>query len=61
MKKTMSISFKSSAYRMLKKMPGKLWYIFAEFIDNSISSYLQNRELLEKLNGPNYKLQIELH
>lgn len=61
MKKTMSISFKSSAYRMLKKMPGKLWYLFAEFIDNSISSYLQNRELLEKLNGPNYKLQIELH
>ena len=60
MSKKMSISFKSSAYRMLKKMPGKLWFIFAEFIDNSISSYIQNRELLEKVNGSNYKLKIEL-
>ena len=55
-----SIKFRSSAYRMLKKMPGKLAFIFAEFIDNSISSYLQNREKLEKINGKDFKLQIVL-
>ena len=60
MSKKINISFKSTAYRMLKKMPGKLWYIFAEFIDNSISSYLQNRIELEKINGKNYKLVIEI-
>ena len=55
-----SIQFKSTAYRMLKKMPGKLWFIFGEFIDNSISSYLQNREELERINGEGFKLRIEL-
>ena len=60
MSKKINISFKSTAYRMLKKMPGKLWYIFAEFIDNSISSYLQNRIELEKINGKDYKLIIEI-
>lgn len=45
---------------MLKKMPGKLWFIFGEFIDNSISSYLQNREELERINGKDFKLRIEL-
>ena len=60
MEKKISIQFKSTAYRMLKKMPGKLWFIFGEFIDNSISSYLQNREELERINGKNFKLRIEL-
>ena len=60
MEKKISIQFKSTAYRMLKKMPGKLWFIFGEFIDNSISSYLQNREELERINGKNFKLIIEL-
>ena len=41
-------------------MPGKLWYIFAEFIDNSLSSYLQNRTELESLHGKDFKLIIEL-
>ena len=61
MDKTISIQFKSAAYRMLKKMPGKLWFIFGEFIDNSISSYLQNREDLERINGKDFKLRIELY
>jgi len=60
MDKQISIQFKSTAYRMLKKMPGKLWFIFGEFIDNSISSYLQNRELLERINGSDFTLKIEL-
>jgi len=60
MEKKISIQFKSTAYRMLKKMPGKLWFIFGEFIDNSISSYIQNREELERINGKNFKLRIEL-
>ena len=60
MEKKISIQFKSTAYRMLKKMPGKLWFIFGEFIDNSISSYLQNREELERINGKKFKLRIEL-
>ena len=55
MEKKISIQFKSTAYRMLKKMPGKLWFIFGEFIDNSISSYLQNREELERINGKNFQ------
>ncbi len=60
MDKKISIQFKSTAYRMLKKMPGKLWFIFGEFIDNSISSYLQNRDELQRLNGKDFKLRIEL-
>lgn len=59
--KTVGIRFKAQAYRMLKAMPGKLWFVFSEFIDNSISSYIQNKEKLEEVYGPNYKLKIEIN
>jgi hypothetical protein len=59
--KTVGIRFKAQAYRMLKAMPGKLWFVFSEFIDNSISSYLQNKEELHKIYGPKYKLIIEIN
>lgn len=55
------IRFKAQAYRMLKAMPGKLWFVFSEFIDNSISSYLQNKDKLEELYGSDYKLIIEIN
>ena len=60
MSKEMSIQFGSAAYRMLKVMPGKLWFVFAEFIDNSISSYIQNKDKLEKIHGKDFQLKIEI-
>lgn len=32
----------------------------AEFVDNSVQSYLQNREKLEKLHGKDFRLKVEI-
>jgi cell division protein FtsB len=59
-KKTAPITFGPAAYSILKNLPGSLVGIFAEFIDNSIASYIKNKDILEKLNGKNFKLKIRI-
>ena len=36
------------------------WYALGEFVDNSIDSYLKNKERLIAQHGPNYKLRIDI-
>lgn len=38
----------------------KEWWAIAEFVDNSISSYVLNLEELQKIEGPNFKLKIKI-
>lgn len=38
----------------------KAWYAMAEFVDNSIQSYLDNREALRKLHGKAFQLTIHI-
>lgn len=45
---------------VLKRIQYETWYALAEFIDNSISSYLQNKELLEQIEGLAFKLQVSI-
>ena len=44
----------------LKNMPYNEWYALAEFVDNSIQSYLANKKKL-KNNNPNFKLKIKIN
>lgn len=39
----------------------RAWYAMAEFVDNSIQSYLDNKNTLKKLHGSNYKLKISIY
>ena len=45
---------------VLRHLNYKPWFAMAEFVDNSLQSYLQNREQLEKLYGKDYRLKVEI-
>src|SRR5260370_845074 len=45
---------------VLRHLNYKPWFAMAEFVDNSLQSYLQNREQLQKLHGKSYRLKVEI-
>lgn len=47
-------------YGMFPSFDYKPWLAIAELLDNSITSYLQNREELEELHGSEFKLVLEV-
>lgn len=50
----------SSILSVLSHLNYKAWYAVAEFVDNSIQSYLTNREALRSLHGEDFKLKIRV-
>jgi hypothetical protein len=45
---------------VLRHLNYKAWFAMAEFVDNSLQSYLQNREKLERLHGKEFCLKVEI-
>lgn len=45
---------------VLRHLNYKAWFAMAEFVDNSLQSYLQNREKLEQLHGKEFRLRVEI-
>ena len=45
---------------VLRHLNYKAWFAMAEFVDNSLQSYLQNRERLERLHGKEFRLKVEI-
>ncbi|MQY52686.1 ATP-binding protein [Rhodocyclus gracilis] len=45
---------------VLRHLNYKPWFAIAEFIDNALQSYLSNRDELIALNGPDYKLKVDV-
>lgn len=45
---------------VLKHLNYKPWFAMAEFVDNSLQSYLQNPESLRKLHGDDFRLKVEI-
>jgi hypothetical protein len=45
---------------VLRHLNYKAWFAVAEFIDNALQSYLANREALEAVHGPDFRLQVEV-
>ena len=37
------------------------WYAIAEFVDNSVQSYIDNKNALKKQHGNNFKLKIDIN
>lgn len=50
----------SSILGVLSHLNYKAWYAVAEFVDNSIQSYLSNRDILRELHGDTYRLKIKI-
>ncbi len=49
-----------SILSVLRHLNYKPWYAMAEFVDNAIQSYLDNRDSLESLHGPSYRLKVDI-
>jgi hypothetical protein len=45
---------------VLRHLNYKPWFAMAEFVDNSVQSYVQNRERLEALHGKQFRLKVEI-
>jgi hypothetical protein len=48
-------------YAMFQSFNYKPWFALAEFVDNSISSYQENRPALESLHGPDFVLEVQIN
>ncbi|MCB2380441.1 ATP-binding protein [Hymenobacter sp. BT635] len=66
MSETIGIRPDVGVLSVLRYLNYKPWYALAEYVDNSIDSYLKNKEALLKAeallkpNGPGYKLKIDI-
>jgi len=49
-----------SILSVLRHLNYKPWFALAEFVDNSLQSYLDNKEALESLHGRNFRLQVRI-
>lgn len=49
-----------SVLSILRHLNYKPWFALAEFVDNAVQSYAANRERLEALHGPQFKLKVEI-
>lgn len=49
-----------SILSVLKHLNYKPWFALAEFVDNSVQSYIDHQTDLEKLEGPDFKLQVSI-
>ena len=45
---------------MLRHLNYKAWFALAEFVDNSLQSYLDKRAALERVHGPDFKLRVRI-
>jgi len=45
---------------VLRHLNYKAWFAMAEFVDNSLQSYLQNQQKLERLHGKEFCLKVEI-
>ncbi len=45
---------------VLRHLNYKPWFAIAEFIDNALQSYLSNRDSLELLHGPGFRLEVDV-
>ena len=45
---------------VLRHLPYKPWFAISEFIDNSLQSYLANKDRLEALHGPTFRLKVHV-
>lgn len=57
---TVSIRPGVSILSVLRHLNYKPWFALAEFVDNSIQSYVDNRPTFEKLYGPSWKLKVAI-
>src|SRR5689334_21270931 len=49
-----------SILSVLRHLNYKPWFALAEFVDNSVQSYLDNKAALEAIQGADFKLRVRI-
>ena len=49
-----------SVLSILRHLNYKTWFALAEFVDNAVQSYLANKDRLEALHGPDFRLKVDI-
>jgi hypothetical protein len=49
-----------SVLSVLRHLNYKPWFALAEFVDNAVQSYVENKEALHKLHGEDWKLKVSI-
>lgn len=49
-----------SVLSVLRHLNYRAWFALAEFVDNSLQSYLTNRAALERLHGSSFRLEVRI-
>jgi hypothetical protein len=50
-----------SILSVLRHLNYKPWFAMAEFVDNAVQSYLKNKDELERLEGPDFRLKVAIN
>ncbi len=58
--KTVSIKFKAGTYGVFRNLQNKVWYAIAEYVDNAVQSYENNKEALQKLHNGKYQFKVDI-
>src|ERR1700691_309835 len=58
--KTVSIRPGVSILSVLRHLNYKPWFALAEFVDNAIQSYVENRVAFESLYGKSWRLKVSI-
>jgi Histidine kinase-, DNA gyrase B-, and HSP90-like ATPase len=49
-----------SVLSVLRHLNYKPWFALAEFVDNAVQSYTENKDEIHRLNGPNWRLKVKI-
>src|SRR5579862_4433546 len=49
-----------SILSVLRHLNYKPWFAMAEFVDNSVESYLRHKDALQKAEGPDFQLKVSI-
>jgi hypothetical protein len=58
--KNVSIKFKPASYFLFRNLKYSVWLAIAEYVDNSVQSYLSNKTELYRIHNGDYKFQIQI-
>lgn len=57
---TVSIKIQTGVYGQFRNLNNKVWFALAEYVDNAVQSFENNKVRLQKANKGSYNLKLEL-
>lgn len=58
---TISIKIKTGVYGQFRNLNNKVWFALAEYVDNAVQSFENNKKELRKINGNKYQFEVKIN